>query len=88
MDDIAQQETKLNNYANTISEEINGTNGLISKYDDNEEVLNDIQDLQNSYNTINTTLATRSSSNPLYNFTSTINDIFTKINTFLPKYTS
>ena len=88
MNDIEKKETELNEYANTIDENINGTNGLISKYDDNEEVLNDINDKQNSYNTINNTLATNNSSNPLYNFTSSINDIFTKINTFLPKYTN
>lgn len=84
MNEIANQETKLNGYLTTITDAVNGPGGLVDQYNINEIKLNDLKEKQITYGTINETLKTNTYDNNLYKFTDNVQTIFNNIKQYLP----
>jgi hypothetical protein len=85
MNTIANQETTLSSYLSGINNTINGSGGLVDQYKINEIKINDLKEKQITYGAVNDLLTTKDTSiNNLYNFTNSINTIFSNIKNYLP----
>ena len=84
IDEIANQETNLNNYLSTFNNLVNGSGGLIDQYKINKTQLDDLGKKQTTYGTINELLETKTDNNSLYRFTDNVQTIFNNIKEYLP----
>jgi hypothetical protein len=81
---ISNQEAVLKGYLDVIN---NNVTEVQEKLDSNNLELDDIRNRQDTFNRINTELATTDpTTNKLYNFTTSINNIFNNIKTILPSF--
>ena len=81
LQEISNQETLLRTHLENIEENINNTG---SKYDVNESKIDEIQEEQTTFNTINDLLTEKTTNNNLYNFVTSVNNIFNNIKDYLP----